>query len=160
MDNFDYLKTTGASFELVKIPLVHTAKETAAALNCKLELILKSMLVFDSAKQDSFALFIIPGNKQLDFQRINELCGYGSAKFYPPGKIQKKTGFKIGTLPPWGYSSDIVLYYDIEILKQNVAYAGSGNSRYLIKFDPNELNKDFFAELTPQGKMHKDSLIS
>jgi prolyl-tRNA editing enzyme YbaK/EbsC (Cys-tRNA(Pro) deacylase) len=134
-------------YELIKVPLVHTANETAKAIGCKLELILKSMLIYDYNNPNKISLFVIQGDKKLDFQKINTICGYENAKFFPIDKIFKKTGFEIGTLPPFGYSSDILIYYDRDILKQEFVYAGSGNQKYLIKFNPNNLNKSLFVEL-------------
>ncbi len=147
MKSFDYLNANGIPYELVKIPLVHTAEETAKAIGCELELILKSMLVFDSKNPDKVSLFIIPGTKKLDFQKINGICGYEKARFFPCEKILEKTGFRIGTLPPWGYPDDISLYYDKDIMKQSVVYAGSGNPEYLIKFNPKDLDKTLFIKL-------------
>lgn len=147
MEGFDYLKANGVPYELVKIPLVHTADETAKALGCELELILKSMLVFDSKNPDKVSLFVISGTKRLNFQKIDDICGYEKSKFFPHEEIFEKTGFNIGTLPPWGYSDDISLHYDKDIMKQSVVYAGSGNPEYLIKFNPGDLNKNLFIEL-------------
>ena len=142
MEGFDYLDARGIHYELIETPLVHTAEETARALGCGLELILKSMLVFDSKHPERVSLFVVPGTKKLDFQRINALCGYQKARFYPVEKVLEKTGFEIGTLPPWGYSDDITLHYDKDIMKQSVVYAGSGDPRYLIKFNPKDLGQD------------------
>lgn len=147
MKNLDYLNTKGISYDLIEVPLVHTAEETAKALECGLEVILKSMLIFDSKNIEKISLFVIPGTKQLDFKKINGICGYKKARFFPLKKIHEKTGFDAGTLPPWGYSDNISLYYDEKILKQSLVYAGSGNPKYLIRFNPKDLDKDCFCSL-------------
>ena len=134
-------------YELIEIPPVHTAKETADVLGCKLEMILKSMMVFDSSNSNNIALIVIPGHKNINFDRVNQVCNFEKSRFYPKDKILQTTGFKIGTLPPFGYSSEIQVCYDRDILLNDVVYAGSGDAGYLIKFNPRDLEQSAFREL-------------
>ncbi len=135
---------TNIPYDLVKIPPVHTAKETAEALGCRLNMILKSMMVFDQSNPANIALIVIPGHKNINFEKVNRVCNFKNSSFYPKDKILRLTGFKVGTLPPFGYSSEIQVFYDYDILLNDYVYAGSGNPEYLIKFYPKDLEpKDF-----------------
>ncbi|MFT4327003.1 MAG: aminoacyl-tRNA deacylase [Candidatus Woesearchaeota archaeon] len=134
--------STRIPYKEIEIPKVHTAKETADALGVKLESILKSMLIFDEKNPQNICVVVLPGNKNLDFDKISEILQYKKPRFYPKHKIYDVTGFEIGTLPPFGYNAPIAAVYDKAILLQDIVYAGSGKTNTVIAFNPKDLDSD------------------
>ena len=128
--DFRIAQCVSIPYEVIQLEKeVHTASETARVLGCSISMILKSMLVYDARNPQASTVVIIPGDKRLDLEKVKRLCNYVDPRLVPASQVHKRTGFAVGTLPPWGYSGDIATYYDSSIKKNDFVYGGSGNPK-------------------------------
>ena len=113
----------GIEPDIVRFPEdTRTAAQAAAALDCELGQIIKS-LVFESGGQPILAL--TAGDQQVDTGALGGLCGA------PIGKADAKmgrdaTGFAIGGVPPFGHVRPLSCWIDQNIFRYEIAWGAAG----------------------------------
>jgi prolyl-tRNA editing enzyme YbaK/EbsC (Cys-tRNA(Pro) deacylase) len=99
-----------------------TAKQAAAALDCELGQIIKS-LIFECDGQPVLAL--TAGDQQVDTERLGSLCG-GQIGKADAELVRKATGFAIGGVPPFGHLNQLSCFIDQSVYRYEVAWGAAG----------------------------------
>ena len=116
---------------------VHTAVETASAIGCELDQIVKS-LIFQDRTTGGPVLVLVSGSKRLGERHFTEQTGV-ELRRASPSFVLEKTGFAVGAVPPIGHTSDVRIFVDAALTKQNEVWAGTGVPDRLCCLDGSKL---------------------
>jgi prolyl-tRNA editing enzyme YbaK/EbsC (Cys-tRNA(Pro) deacylase) len=134
----DELKKLNLSTQFKDLPQsTRTASEAAAAVNCHVSQIVKS-LIFQSKSTHKPVLVLTSGSNQVDEAVVGAVFGeeirFASAKF-----VREMTGFAIGGVSPFGLKGEITTYIDEDLLKHPVIWAAAGSHNTVFSIFPEDL---------------------
>jgi len=134
----DELKKLNLSTQFKDLPQsTRTASEAAAAVNCHVSQIVKS-LIFQSKSTHKPVLVLTSGSNQVDEAVVGAVFGeeirFSSAKF-----VREMTGFAIGGVSPFGLKGEITTYIDEDLLKHQVIWAAAGSHNTVFSIFPEDL---------------------
>ncbi len=114
-----------------------TAQEAAAAVNCHVGQIVKS-LVFQTKFTHKPILILTSGSNQVNEPVVGAIIGeeiiFASAKF-----VREITGFAIGGVSPFGLKEEITTYIDEDLLQHPVIWAAAGSHNAVFSICPEDL---------------------
>lgn len=129
----------GVAAEVVCLPVETSTVEAAAeAVGAPAAAILKS-LVFLADGQPY--LVIANGPAKVERGRLSAHWGLSKkrVKLAPAEKVLRLTGYRVGSVPPFGHHTPLPTLLDPAVLTQPVVYAGGGGIRALVRLTPQEL---------------------
>lgn len=134
----DELKKLNLPTQFKDLPQsTRTASEAAAAVNCHVSQIVKS-LVFQTKSTHKPILILTSGSNQVDEAVVGAVFGeeirFASAKF-----VREMTGFAIGGVSPFGLKGEITTYIDEDLLKHPVIWAAAGSHNTVFSIFPEDL---------------------
>lgn len=134
----DELKKLNLSTQFKDLPQsTRTASEAAAAVNCHVSQIVKS-LIFQSKSTHKPVLVLTSGSNQVDEAVVGAVFGeeirFASAKF-----VREMTGFAIGGVSPFGLKGEITTYIDEDLLKHPIIWAAAGSHNTVFSIFPEDL---------------------
>ena len=132
------LKSQNIPTNVLNLPnRTRTAKEAAAAVNCLVGQIVKS-LVFQSVISQQPILILTSGSNQVDEKlagsQIGEQIQFAPAKF-----VREETGFAIGGVSPFGLKKEIPIYIDQDLLQYDLLWAAAGSHQAVFSIQPQVL---------------------
>ncbi len=122
-----------------------TAAQAAAAADCALDQIVKSIL-FRGAASGRLLLFLTAGGNQVDPDAAGALAGEALGKA-EAAQIRSDTGFAIGGVAPLGHLSPPRAFLDPRLLEFPVVWAAAGTPRHIFAIRPADLQRVSGAEL-------------
>lgn len=134
------LAQCGLSSLISELPAsTRTAAEAAAALNCEIAQIAKS-IIFEATPSRRAVLVIISGAKRVDEKCLEEQLGEkikkASADF-----VLETTGFVIGGVSPLGSIGPLIVYFDRSLLEFEHIWAAAGTPHAVFRTTPSDLQK-------------------
>jgi prolyl-tRNA editing enzyme YbaK/EbsC (Cys-tRNA(Pro) deacylase) len=114
-----------------------TAAQAAAAANCALDQIAKS-IIFAGQDSQQAILFITAGGNQVDTAKASAVAGEALAKA-DATLIRTQTGFAIGGVAPVGHLNPIRAFIDFRLLEFEVIYGAAGTPRHIFPIAPAKL---------------------
>lgn len=145
-----YLKEQAIPAEIVQpgkpTPTVASA---AKALGVDNEQIVKSVLFM---VDDRPFLALGCGTRRVDSRKLADRLNiaHGQIKLATPEQVLAVTGYKVGTVPPFGFrAGKIPTYMDPDIFKHEMIYAGGGGNDSLLKIRSADLQRFTNAEPLP-----------
>ena len=116
-----------------------TAEEAAAACNCELGQIVKS-LVFQGADSGNPILLLVSGANRVKEKHVAATIG---EKIIRPDAafVREKTGFAIGGIPPFGHASPMAVHMDEDLFRFDTVYAAAGTPSSIFAIDPVSLQR-------------------
>ena len=134
------LEEQGVRPEFVELEATaRSAKDAAAALGCRVEQIVKS-LVFRGADTGSPVLVLASGPNRVDEGRISAFLDEPIEKA-DAAFVREKTGFAIGGVPPLGHAEAPVTFIDEELLGEDEVWAAAGHTHVVFGLGPAELRR-------------------
>ena len=134
----DALENLGIPVVVQELPAsTRTAKEAAAAADCEVGQIVKS-LVFQMVGSKQPVLILTSGANQVDENLAKEAIGEG-IKFASADFVREQTGFAIGGVSPYGLTKKIPIYIDRDLLQYEVIWAAAGSHNAIFSIEPNIL---------------------
>jgi len=130
----DALDSLNIPTEVKELPnSTRTAREAAAAVECKVGQIVKSLVFFGVESQRGF-LILTSGSNQVNEEIVSGYLGE-KIKFAPADFVREETGFAIGGVAPFGLKNDLDTFIDEDLLihKEIWAAAGSPNAVFMIQ---------------------------
>jgi prolyl-tRNA editing enzyme YbaK/EbsC (Cys-tRNA(Pro) deacylase) len=116
-----------------------TAQEAAAALDCDVGQIAKS-LVFRGEETGDPVLVIVSGADRVDEQRLAEVIGERVGK--PDAEfVRARTGFGIGGVPPVGHSTPLRTLIEERLLAFDPIWAAAGTPHAVFPVSAEELRR-------------------
>jgi prolyl-tRNA editing enzyme YbaK/EbsC (Cys-tRNA(Pro) deacylase) len=138
-DLAQYIISHGIQAELVHLA-VETPTVTAAAeaVGVTPKQICKS-LVFIA--EELPVLVIASGNAPVSYKLLAQTLNVSrrKLKIAGPDEVLQVTGFRVGTVPPFGHSNPLSTFVDSGVLEQQILYAGGGSIDTLLKIESTEL---------------------
>jgi len=132
------LATFGLFPEIVEFPQgTRTAAEAAAAIGCRVEQIVKS-LVFRGAASGAFVLVLAGGANRVDEKKVAAHLGEKIEKA-DAAFVREQTGFAIGGVPPVGHLERPVTLIDEDLLGPDELWAAAGTPNTVFRLSPADL---------------------
>lgn len=128
-------KALGLSITVEQMPAsTRTAEEAAAACNCAVGQIVKS-LIFERHDTGALVLLLIAGHNKADMDLAAQVIG-SSLDRADPKKVRAETGFAIGGVAPIGHLCDLPVYMDPALLDYPSVWAAAGAPNAVFAVDP------------------------
>jgi len=133
----DFLKSQNLNFDINTFSeSTCTSADAAAALNCQLGQIAKSLIF--RIKNNTPLLIITSGSNRVDENKIETLIGQqisqADADF-----VQIHTGYIIGGIPPFGFLQPIKTFIDRDLLQYSVIWSAAGDPHSVFSLSPQNL---------------------
>lgn len=146
MNSEKELKNIGVDFELITLARdVHSVHDVQVACGCEMSEVIKTLVFVGSNP----IIVIIPGDKRANVAKIKELTGEQDLRMAKPEKVKLLTDYDIGSVSPFGISSDIKQIADDSIHALSFLFIGSGKGDMLIKMNQEEFSKVFRGVFAP-----------
>ncbi|MFH1547538.1 MAG: YbaK/EbsC family protein [bacterium] len=115
----------------------HTARDSAENYGVGLNQIVKSLLL---KVGDEFCIFLISGDKRLDFDMLKERFGK-EIRMATAEEVKEVTGYSIGGVPPFGHKSKLTTYIEDGFPIDGELFAAAGNIDAVFKTDLERLTR-------------------
>lgn len=108
-------------------------EQAAAERNQRAEQIVRSILF--QIRPEEFALVLVAGREQVDWRKLRQLVGRSRVRMATEEEVLEVTGYRIGTVSPFGLKNPIRVLIDESVLKEEDVSTGSGvrNMAILLK---------------------------
>ena len=116
-----------------------TAAEAADAVGCKVEQIVKS-LVLKAGESKKPVLVLVGGANRLDEKLIGGYVGE-PVKMARADFVRKNSGYAIGGVPPVAHEVAMVTYIDEDLMGFEEIWAAGGHPNALFQLKPDDLVK-------------------
>lgn len=153
-----YLQSAGLDVDIIEMAAdTKTAAMAAAAVNCDIDQIAKSIIFLGHNSGDAILFLTAGGNRVMPDQAeklVNEPLGKADADL-----IRAQTGFAIGGVSPVGHLNPIKTYMDRRLLEFPHIWAAAGTPFHMFQIEPNLLARQINATLAPPDVMQRPSLF-
>lgn len=130
----EFIAINSLTAKILKTNLsTNTVEESALAFNCKINEIIKSIVMKATIGENfSFHIVIVQGDRRIKISKLKRLLHASDVVLASPEEVLEKTGYNIGDVPP--ISIDLPTIIDTRIESMEKLYAGGGkaNSNLLI----------------------------
>jgi len=113
-----------------------TAAEAAAAIGVPVGAIVKSLVWAVDGRP---VLALVSGENQLDEKKLAVAAGGATASRPDAAVVREATGFPIGGVPPFGHSTPLPAYVDVDLLAYEVVWAAAGTPHVNFPITPADL---------------------
>jgi prolyl-tRNA editing enzyme YbaK/EbsC (Cys-tRNA(Pro) deacylase) len=128
----------GLEGRVLELPeTTRSAREAAAAIGCRVEEIVKS-LVFRTRATRSPILVLVSGASRVDEHRLAAMVGEPVERA-DADYVREQTGYSIGGVPPLGHSRPIRTLIDEGLLEFERLWAAAGTPYAVFPLTPPEL---------------------
>ena len=127
----------GLQIEVSEFPEgTKTAADAAAAVGCDVSAIVKSLVFLVDG---SPVVALVPGDRRLDPAKLAAASGGEQAEIASLDVVRNATGFVAGGTPPFGYSTDIPLFADTQLQRNQEVWAAAGTPTTVFPIALNDL---------------------
>ncbi|MCX6758451.1 MAG: YbaK/EbsC family protein [Candidatus Nealsonbacteria bacterium] len=135
----DFLKASGAKFELVEHKKVYTAYDKAATLKIKPSAVGKVLVM---KVENEPVIVIIGADKNLDIEKIKKILKAKKIDFVPEIAIKEKfKGIDAGAIPPFGVVWKVKVLADKGLLAQPKIVLSAGKYERSVRLTPAAFKK-------------------
>jgi prolyl-tRNA editing enzyme YbaK/EbsC (Cys-tRNA(Pro) deacylase) len=135
----------GLSLEILRFPEgTRTAPDAARAVGCDVGQIVKS-LVFMAGTEPILAL--TSGDNRADLEKLSQLVGGVTVRRADAEEARAATGFGIGGTPPFGFTGNVRVFMDADLLRYDEIWAAAGTPDAVFRTTPEELRAAAGAEV-------------
>jgi Cys-tRNA(Pro) deacylase len=113
-----------------------TAQDAADAIGVAVGQIVKS-LVF--AVDGEIVMAYVSGANQLDEKKLAIAAGGAKCARVDADAVRAATGFPIGGVPPFGHSTQLLVFVDPDLLQYDEVWAAAGTWNDVFPIAPNDL---------------------
>lgn len=131
------LEAANADADLRETALSRTAADAAAALECAVDQIAKSIILRGESSGEAL-LFVTAGGQQVDLEKAAALAGEPLGKA-DAALIRAQTGFAIGGVSPVGHVTESRKWFDETLLKFDLIWAAAGTPHHVFGMKPDEM---------------------
>lgn len=103
---------------------VHSLAEAASARNQRPEQVVRSILF--QAPPGEFVMVLMAGPAQVDWKKLRDLVKRSRIRMATEDEVLKVTGYRVGTVSPFGLASRLNVVIDPSVLKEDEVSIGSG----------------------------------
>lgn len=131
------LAAHGLPAEIREVGQARTAADAAAAVNCQVNQIAKS-IIFRGMQSDTALLFLTAGANQVCAEKAGAIAGEPLGKA-DAGFVRAQTGFAIGGVAPIGHLTPPMVWFDTTLSGFATVWAAAGTPRHVFALAPNDL---------------------
>jgi len=131
------LEASGTEPNIVETTLARTAVDAAAALDCAVDQIAKS-IIFGVETSGEAVLFITAGRNRVDASLASALVGEPLGKA-DAALIRRQTGFAIGGVSPVGHLTPPRAWFDPRLLEFDIIWAAAGTPHHVFGMAPAQM---------------------
>lgn len=115
-----------------------TASDAAAAIDCHVGQIVKSLLFTADGKP---VMVLVSGKNRLDDRKLAARYQIGRKRIRRPDAemVKAVTGFSIGGVPPFGHLQELPILIDQDLLEYEVVWAAAGTPYAVFAIAPADL---------------------
>ena len=115
-----------------------TAADAAAALNCEVGAIVKSLLL---RTDKNFILCLVSGDKRCSLNKIKKMINKKDVSMANADQVKSQTGFSIGGVSPVAHLEKIEILVDSSLSRYENVYAAAGHPNSIFKITYKQLVK-------------------
>lgn len=119
-----------------------TADDAAAAVGCRVDQIVKSMIFAARSAGDGpeeLILALTSGANQVDGGTLAAMAEVASCGRADPEAVRAATGYAIGGVPPFGHATSLRTWIDPHLLDFDEVWAAAGTPRHVFPISPTTL---------------------
>jgi len=117
--------------------LTATSEQAAAALNCEVGRIAKTISVFVDKKP---VLILMSGDMKLDNKKFKAQFNC-RPHMIPVAEVEGLIGHAVGGVCPFAVNAGVPIYLDVSLKRFDVVYPAAGNDRSCARFALDELER-------------------
>ena len=112
---------------------VESFEQAASDRNQRPEQIVRSILF--QVRPEEFVMVLMAGREQVDWRSLRKLVGRSRMRMATEGELLEVTGYRIGTVSPFGMKRQVRVLIDSSVLREEEISIGSGvsNTAILLK---------------------------
>ena len=134
-----FLKGFDKSLEVIILEnSARTAQDAAAALNCNVGAIVKSLLF---KTDDGFILCLVAGDKRCSLNKLKKIKAKKDVSMASPEDVKVQTGYTIGGVSPIGHLKKIEIIIDNSLERFNELFAAAGHPNCVFKINYKDIQK-------------------
>lgn len=99
-------------------------EQAAAERNQRPEQIVRSILF--QIRPEEFVMVLVAGPEQIDWKSLRRLVGRSRVRMATEEEVLEVTGYRVGTVSPFGLKNQVRLLIDKSVLKEEEVSLGSG----------------------------------
>jgi Cys-tRNA(Pro) deacylase len=138
-----------ASIALEKMNITHRVfrhenplmsfEQAAAERNQRPEQIVRSILF--QVRPEEFVMVLVAGREQVDWRKLRQLVGRSRLRMATEEEVLEVTGYRIGTVSPFGLKNPIRVLVDESVLREEEISTGSGARQMAILMKSADLRR-------------------
>ena len=134
-----FLKGFDKSLEVIILEnSARTAQDAAAALDCNVGAIVKSLLF---KTDDGFILCLVAGDKRCSLNKLKKIKDKKDVSMASPEDVKVQTGYTIGGVSPIGHLKNIEIIIDNSLERFNELFAAAGHPNCVFKINFKNIQK-------------------
>ena len=134
-----FLKGFDKSLEVIILEnTARTAQDAAAALDCNVGAIVKSLLF---KTDDGFILCLVAGDKRCSLNKLKIIKDKKDVSMASPEDVKVQTGYTIGGVSPIGHLKKIEIIIDNSLERFNELFAAAGHPNCVFKINYKDIQK-------------------
>ena len=99
-------------------------EQAAAERNQRPEQIVRSILF--QIRPEEFVMVLVAGRDQVDWRKLRQFVGRSRVRMATEEEVLEVTGFRVGTVSPFGLKTPIRILVDESVLREEEISTGSG----------------------------------
>ena len=138
-----------ASVELERLGIPHRVfrhdravdsfEQAAADRNQRHEQVVRSILF--QVRPEEFVMVLMAGREQVDWRKLRRLVGRSRVRMATEEEVLAVTGYRIGTVSPFGSQNQVKVLIDESVLKAEEVSTGSGVANVAIIIKSTDLRR-------------------
>lgn len=145
----EFLEAAGAEHRVVRTQRATSAEESARFQDIESGQLLKSIVVRKGPEDYVFVL--VPGDRSIDWKKLRSHLGVSRAALPEKDEAEEVTGYKVGTITPFGSKTHLPVVVDASARDREVVALGAGAPGVNVHVTPAvlvELMEARFADVT------------
>ena len=112
---------------------VTSFEQAAADRNQRPEQVVRSILF--QIRPEEFLMVLVAGREQVDWKKLRQFVGRSRVRMATEEEVLEVTGYRIGTVSPFGLKNMVKILVDASVLKEEEISIGSGvrNTAIILK---------------------------
>ena len=121
----DFLQFQDIEFSHEQHGHIHTAEDAARERGVPLSQNVKSLILSVNDEDAICIQYVLPGDKQADFDALSEALNAESVALADPDVVEDVTGCRIGTVPPFGPLLGVVTYVSDDVFRHDEVWCSA-----------------------------------
>jgi Cys-tRNA(Pro) deacylase len=114
-------------------------EQAAAERSQRPEQIVRSILF--QVRPEEYVMVLVAGREQVDWRKLRQLVGRSRVRMATEEEVLEVTGYRIGTVSPFGIKHPVRLLIDESVLREEEVSTGSGTRQMAILIKSADLHR-------------------